>query len=226
MISNFFKGTLLIISTFFLISCESLPVNYSHSQSFRSFEKNNSRAADKRITINLLKVQVDKTGGMYSLENEVSAIAPLYFWKQGCKVVGKNDNPQYFTQINIREREYPQGWQTKKSLAIEVFFWDNRNSLQDPLPDQTLPAASGRIVSIGERSFSSSDTTSRLLYKAIKLAVKELAAYDKAVKKAAANATAAANANAVANDVADAAAKATANAYGKQLSHSPWIEDI
>jgi len=162
-----------------LLSCEALPVNYSSGQSW-SISK--SDETDKtRTTLTILSVQVDKSGGWDSVEKETAALAPLFFWDSGCMVVAAEKEPSYAAQIHIREREYNSGWKTKKSLAVEVRIWEYKD-----IPENTgtffahkLPAATGRIVASGDESFSSSETTGRLLSKAIDKAVKELITYER-----------------------------------------------
>jgi len=154
-----------------MLSCEALPINYSRSQSWLTSDDSTRR------TISLLNVKVDRMGGWDSVEKEIVALAPLYFWNNGCRVIAGEKAPRYAAEIQAREREFSQGWRTRRSLAIEVTI----SSYEDALgvSARKLPLAAGRVIAMGERSFSSSDTTGRLLSKAIEKAVKELAAYEK-----------------------------------------------
>jgi len=165
------------IFTLILFSCEALPVNFSSGQSWLI----SGNEQDKTwTTLTILSVQVDRSGGWDSVEKEASALAPLYFWDSGCRVVSAEKTPSYAARIQIREREYNSGWKTKKSLAVEVRIWkyEDASESSDIFLSQKLPAAVGRVFSNGDGSFSSSETTGRLLSKAIDIAVKELAAYE------------------------------------------------
>ena len=172
---KYFQIMILSIFLSVLYSCEGGPVNYSSGQSWLI-------SSDKSwTTLTILSVQVDRSGGWNSVEKEAAALAPLYFWDRGCKVIPAEDAPSYAAQVQVREREFSVGWKTKKSLAVEVRIWDNKDASINAksVLEQKLPAAVGRIIVIGDKSFSSSRTTSRLLSKAIKKAVKELAVYER-----------------------------------------------
>jgi len=160
-----------------LLSCEALPVNFSSGQSWLIHGNEQGKTW---TTLTILSVQVDRSGGWDSVEKEASALAPLYFWDSGCRVVSAEKAPSYAAQIHIREREYNSGWKTKKSLAVEVRIWkyEDASEGEEIYLSQKLPAAVGRVFTNGDGSFSSSETTGRLLSKAIDMAVKELAAYE------------------------------------------------
>lgn len=173
------QKTVVFLFLSFLLSCEALPVNYSSGQSWLI---SNSVESDKSwTTLTILSVQVDRSGGWDSVEKETAALAPLYFWDRGCRVVEAEIIPSYAAQIQVREREFNIGWKTKKSLAVEVRIWDYKDAPEngESALEQKLPAAVGRIIVTGDKSFSSSRTTGRLLSKAIKKAVKELAVYER-----------------------------------------------
>jgi hypothetical protein len=168
---------ILIVSIFILIllSCEALPVNYSSGQSWFI-------SSDKAwTTVTILSVQVDRSGGWDSVEKETAALAPLYFWDSGCRVVAAEETPAYAAQVQIREREFNVGWKIKKSLAVEVRIWKYEDAAKNGelALARKLPAAVGRIIVTGDKSFSSSGTMGRLLSKAIDKAVKELAVYER-----------------------------------------------
>jgi len=179
------KKYLLKMSVFLflliLLSCEALPVNYSSGQSWLTSPANSNKKDKSWTTLTILSVYVDRTGGWDSVEKETAAIAPLYFWDRGCRIVPVENTPSYAAQIHIRERDFNIGWKTKKSLAVEVHIWeyDDAPKKGDSILEQKLPAAVGRIIVTGNKSFSSSGTTDRLLSKAIKKAVRKLAIYER-----------------------------------------------
>jgi len=160
-----------------LLSCEALPFNYSSSQSWLI---PNDTPGKNRNTINITGVQVDRSGGWDSVEREITALAPLYFWNNGRMVVTE-EKPAYTAEIQAREREFNLGWSSKRSLAVEVRIWadNDTNNNNDLSFEKKLPAAVGRVIVTGEKSFASSETTGRLLSKAIKKAVEELTAYER-----------------------------------------------
>ena len=178
-------GLMIILSIpALLLSCEALPINYSRSQSWlmpgiAHNAQDSGEAHDKSwTTITLLGVQVDRKGGWDSVEREVANLAPLFFWNQGCRVVAGDEQPVYAADVQVREREFYRGWRTKRSLAVEVRIWDFRNA-PAKTQDQKLPLAAGRVIAMGERTLSSSETTGRMLSMAIKKAAKRLSAYER-----------------------------------------------
>jgi hypothetical protein len=173
MIRYSLKGIVLLLLSLIVLSCEALPMNFLKSQSWNIPENVQENTYTPLI---LLGVQVDRTGVWDSIEKETAALAPLYFWKHGCRVVTAADQPVYAAGINLREREFNSGWRIKRSLVLEVRIWDYKDApaLGVSVLEQNLPAAVGRVTALGEMSFSSSDTINRMLSKAIKDAVKQL----------------------------------------------------
>ncbi|MCL2065917.1 MAG: hypothetical protein FWG99_00435 [Treponema sp.] len=180
----------IIFFSFFamlLLSCEGLPINYSRSQSWLLPKAGSEEAQGKTwTTLCILNVSVDRTGGWDSVEKETAGLAPFYFWKRGCRVVSAGEAPVYAAEIQVREREFGLGWRTKRSLAVEVRIWAYGDA---PGPDtapveRKAPLAAGRVTAMGERSFSSSDTTGRLLSRAISKAARKLAVYERSLLNA------------------------------------------
>jgi hypothetical protein len=174
---------ILTVSIFLLIilSCESLPVNNSSGRSWFIPSADFKKPGRAWTALTILSVNVDRSGGWDSIEKETAATAPLYFWDSGCRVVPAEEAPSYAAQIYIREREFSVGWKTKKSLVVEVHIWDFENAPKegDSITDYRLPAAVGRIIVTGGKSFISSKTANRLLPKVIKKAVGKLAVYER-----------------------------------------------
>jgi len=164
-----------------LLSCEALPFNYSVKQSWLidSSASLDSTQEKIRTTMTVLGVQIDRSGVWDSVEREAASLAPLYFWDQGCRVVSAEEKPQYAAYIWIRERDFNQGWKSKKSLSVEVRIWAYEDAPVNGAPEENhkLPDAVGRVVMTGDTSFSSSNTMGKLLSRAITQAVKQLAAY-------------------------------------------------
>jgi hypothetical protein len=170
----FFAAVLL-----FFGACESLPFDYYRSTSWSALEAGNGtgRTMGTLIPVHLAAVSVDRNGGWASVEKEIRGLAPLFFLKQGYRVVSLDERADYTADIRVREREYAWGWRTKRSLAVEVRLWpagDGAPDHQDLGIASRLPLTAGQAISLGNRSFSSSETSGRMLALAIKKAVRPL----------------------------------------------------
>lgn len=177
------KKSIIIFLPLLFLSCSGLAVNYSGSQSWIIRENKHRKT---KPTLAILSVQVDMTGNRDSIEREAAALAPLYFWNRGCKVLPAYEKPEYAASIYVREREISFGWQIKKSLSVEVHIWNFNDApfLGSPVYERKLPAVAGRVISTGEKSFSSSDITGRLLKKTIDIASRKLSAHKRRNKNA------------------------------------------
>ena len=164
------KTVICLFLALFLFSCDSLPINYSSSESWAIPEQNGEEAMQ---TIKLAGVSVDRLGGWDSLEREVAAMAPLYFWNQGYRLA--EQDADYTAYISLREREFAVGWHTRRSLAVEVRIWAGAERPVEELSGK-LPIAVGRVVATGDKSFSSSTTTGKMLSLAISKAAGILSA--------------------------------------------------
>jgi hypothetical protein len=161
----------LFAAVLLLGACDSLPITTYISASWSAPEEGKRPWG----TVYLETVSVDRNGGWASVEKEIRGLAPLLFWERGYRVVSSGEGADYIAGIRAREREYASGWQTKRSLAMEVRLWPAGGpDGQEPETDGSLPLAAGRITSGGNRSFSSSETTGRMLAAAIKKALKPL----------------------------------------------------
>ena len=165
------KMILVVLLPGLLMSCAGLA--YTDNQSWIIRE---NRVKNKRPTLAILAVQVDMTNSRDSIEREVMSLAPLYFWNNRCRVIPLSDNPDYAAKIYVRERDIRRGWKVKKSLTVEVHIWkaENAPNAVTPIHERKLPAAVGRTVAAGEKSFSSSKITEQMLSEAIGTASKKL----------------------------------------------------
>jgi hypothetical protein len=162
-------------------ACESLPFDHYLSNAWSAPEE---AAGVLPVRVRLVSVSVDRTGGWASVEKEIRGLAPLLFFDQGCRLVSSGEEADFCADIRAREREYAAGWQTKRSLALEVRLWpagagepEPQEPAEKTAEEPALPLMAGRVTSLGNRSFSSSETTGRMLALAIKKAVKPLKAY-------------------------------------------------
>ena len=154
-------STMFLSLSLLLVSCYLMPASLSQSWVIPE------RAEQ---TIKLIGVSVDRQGGWDSLEKEVAAVAPLYFLENGYHLVGSDGSADYAAHISLREREFAVGWRTRRSLALEVLIL----ACDSPELSQKLPVAAGKVVTIGDGSFSSSKTTGTMLSRAIKETLKKL----------------------------------------------------
>jgi hypothetical protein len=177
-----FKPVFFAAALLFLGACESLPFNYYLNASWSAPGEDGTR--ETLGTVRLEEVSVDRSGGWASVEKEIRGLAPLFFWERGYRVVSDGEGADYAAGIRAREREYASGWQTRRSLAMEVRLWPaGAPDGREPGIDGPLPLAAGRVTSGGNRSFSSSETTGRMLAMAIKKALRPLEKKARALKK-------------------------------------------
>jgi hypothetical protein len=150
-----------------LLGCESLPPGFYRQKSWASSVLKDRGVQTLRVY--LAAVSVDKSGSWASVEKEVAGLAPLLFLDCGLEAVEDNEDADYTAAIHIREREYTSGWRIRRSLLCEVRFRKNGNA-----GERRAPPAAGRVTFLGEKSFSSSDTTGRMLALAIRKAAARL----------------------------------------------------
>ena len=153
---KFFVFTLLIFG-----SC----VSFDSSES-------SSWAAGKeegRGTIRIISVSVERSGERGALEKEINDLLPLLFSEEAYLVVPSSVRADYAAEVKVREREYPDGWQTKRSLSAELRLWIDDGSCGEP-----FPLSAGRALNNGKQSLASSRTLSAMLRKAVKNAIQGL----------------------------------------------------
>ena len=120
-------------------------------------------------SIRIVSVSAEKSGEWGLLEKEVNDLLPLLFFEEGYVLVSHDGQADIFAEVTVREREYIDGWKTRRSLSAEVRIWDAGD-----FSGQPLPLSAGRALSGGKQSFASSKTLSAMLRKAIKNAVNGL----------------------------------------------------
>ena len=170
---RFFFVFVLVFNLVVLGSCVSFDTSESSSWASGKNEK-------LRGIIRIISVSVEKSGEWGGLEKELNDLTPLLFSEQGYVTVFPDDRevapagarqgfgslPVYSAEVKIREREYPDGWQTRRSLSAELRLWAG-----DDYTCQPLPLSAGRVLNNGKKSFASSKTLSAMLRKAIRNAL-------------------------------------------------------
>ena len=85
-------------------------------------------------TLQLGTIQIDKSAS-YSVEHEVAVLLPLLFMEKQLVFPGGGVEADYIVDVHASERDYPVGWETRKSLSMGVYIRRNK-------PVQVVPAAS------------------------------------------------------------------------------------
>jgi hypothetical protein len=114
------------------------------------------------------KISVDSVGAWGSLEREIAGLLPLLLVEKGY-APGTGGEADRRADVSVIEREYMEGWKTKKSLSVEVRIRS---------PNDALLAA-GRAMVSGDKSFASSNVTNLLVRSALSKALSALEADQK-----------------------------------------------
>jgi hypothetical protein len=157
----------LCAAAFAVLSCGSLPLNYSRSRSWQTPVK-------IRGTLMLTGVRVERNGSRDSIERELEGLAPLVFGKQGYRMAGDREKADYAADIRAYEREYSTDWRIRRSVSVEVRIWDDTGTPPEAdgfFSGRRLPFAAGQVVFTGNNSLSSSETMNRMLVRAVKKAL-------------------------------------------------------
>ena len=137
-------------------ACASFPLDLPENSGWTGTIEN------PRGSVRIASVSAERTGEWSSLEKEISGLLPLLFSEESYRVV--SGNADYSAEVHVREREYADGWRTKRSLSVEIRLWAGDAS-------GPLPLSAGRSVRQGKQSFASSKTLSAMLRAAVKNAV-------------------------------------------------------
>jgi hypothetical protein len=162
---------ILFLGNLGFLSCGS----FSGGKSWSSPE-----TADPARSIRLFNVSVQKSGDWLSVENELTGLAPLIFAEQGYTLFpnaeGEKDGPLWTFAADLRvfEREYTQGWETKRSVSVEIRLWRDQGGNAEAY--QSPPLAAGQFISLGDQTLSSSKHMGAMLTEAVKQALNALKA--------------------------------------------------
>jgi hypothetical protein len=154
-----------VLPVLFFTSCSSLPFLPRKSWSLTALKK-------KGPTVRLENVSVDKPGGWISIEDEMANLTPLLLLERGYLVSADPEKADYAAEVRAWEREYTQGWKTKRSVVMEVRLWPERGPDAEEYRD--TPLAAGRAVRQGKKSLVSSRTGGSMLKQALKRALRAL----------------------------------------------------
>jgi hypothetical protein len=162
----------LCAAAFAVLSCGSLPLDYSRSRSWQAPVKITG-------TLMLTGVRVERNGSRDSIERELEGLAPLVFGEQGYRMTGDREKADYTADIRAYEREYSTDWRIRRSISVEVRIWDDAGTPAEAdgfFSGRRLPLAAGQVVFTGSNSLSSSETMNRMLVLAV---TKALGALDR-----------------------------------------------
>ena len=118
-------------------------------------------------SVRIISVSAERSGEWGALEKEARDLLPLLFSEESYRVVSHSAGADYSADIKLREREYADGWRTKRSLSVEVRLW--KGDVIEP-----LPLSAGRSLIQGKQSLASSRTLSYMLRKAVRNAIRGL----------------------------------------------------
>ncbi|AEJ19208.1 hypothetical protein [Gracilinema caldarium] len=115
------------------------------------------------VSIEIGNISVDKALGAGSVQAELERIAKLIILEYGYQVAGEGQPAQYRLELQAVEREYLDGWQSRRSIAIDGWLWERKDSTVL----SQRPLAVGRALSVSGKSLSSSRDLEMLLRKAL-----------------------------------------------------------
>lgn len=165
----------LIVLCIFLtgVSCETSGMYYKKSQawSLQNAKKKGSKAKAK--TLKAGTITADKPGAALSIEKEISQILPLLFLERGY-IFTNDSNADYIVDVCATEREYFVGWETKKSVTMEVLVWPNDHVNDEDEAVVETPLAAGRIIAQGSQGLSSSHNLNHILRRSVSKAVAQV----------------------------------------------------
>ncbi|GMO25533.1 MAG: hypothetical protein Ta2B_05150 [Termitinemataceae bacterium] len=167
-----FNKRVTLISIFILLLCMSCTTSGMYYKSSDSWSRLNSNIQIKKIKLGTIKA--DKSGGSLTIEREISQLLPLLFLEQNFVFTNNSLEADYIVDVHATEREYFVGWETKKSVTMEVLFWANDHLTKDMQQDDgntqadiETPLIAGRIVAQGSQGLASSNNLQDILRRSI-----------------------------------------------------------
>jgi hypothetical protein len=156
-------------------SCSTIGIS---SKATKGWVSGNEFESVKKLSIGT--INVDKAGGGWSIEREISEVLPLIFLEQGYVFLKPEEEVDYIVDVYAAERDYYVGWNTEKSITTEVSF--RLPEEKTPIKVET-PFAAGRTVAQGTLGLSSSKNVESLLRSSAKKLIKYINKFNKAKKK-------------------------------------------
>jgi hypothetical protein len=152
------------------LSCKTSGMYYKTSNAWSiqdTFDSNNKIKLPTKIKLGIVKA--DKTGGALTLEREISALLPLLFLEHNYIFTNNSIEAAYIVDVSATEREFFVGWNTKKSITMEVLFWSPEHISESDKKTGALetPLIAGRIVAQGTQGLASSNNLQDILRRSI-----------------------------------------------------------
>jgi hypothetical protein len=139
-------------------------ISFTACASFDTWNRDVSDAVTARVFVK--EVSVYKTGGMASVEEELRAFTPVFLMKNRLLAVNDAESADLIAEIQAHEREYRNGWDTKRSISLMVSFFDTGGR---------LVAASHATADTG--TLSDAEKLKRVFKKTMRLTARKSAAY-------------------------------------------------
>jgi hypothetical protein len=164
----------MIFACAFLASCATTGISSKTSASWACGTRVNG-------TLKLGRIQVDK-GAAYAVEREIAVLLPLLCMENSYVFPEDSGEAEYVVDIHASERTYESGWQTKKSLSMEVYISKNKNSdtaagiggAAGGGAALVTPDVAARVLADGRLGFSSSKNLEHLLRMCVQQALARL----------------------------------------------------
>ena len=143
-------------------SCSSFPVDIPTNTAWATKDMERARG-----TIRIISVSVERSGEWGSLEKEIRELLPLLFYEESYLVVSPSARADFTGEVVVREREYADGWRTRRSLSAELRLWAGEEF-------EPLPLSIGRSLIQGRQSLGSSKTLTNILRRVVRNAARGL----------------------------------------------------
>lgn len=141
-----------------LSSCSSIPWTSS-----TAWDRGKTEEAPQGPAIAVGTILVDKTLGALSVQAELARLAELLILEYGYQAAPEGTPARYRLELQAVEREYVQGWQNRRSIAVDAWLYD----LAEGATHHNRPLAIGRAVAVGTKSLASSRDLEGMLRKAL-----------------------------------------------------------
>ncbi|GHV22071.1 hypothetical protein FACS189494_08370 [Spirochaetia bacterium] len=151
-----------LVSLSVFVSCGTLTMHY---KTIETWSMNGD--AENYKTIKLGIIAADKPGGSFSIENEIAKILPLVFLENGYVLVNNDSDSDYVVDVYAIERDYFEGWESKKSVSMEVLVWQRNisGSMNVGTNKAEIPVAAGKVIAQGSQGLSVSNNLNNILRK-------------------------------------------------------------
>ncbi|MDR2865525.1 MAG: hypothetical protein LBV68_07955 [Spirochaetaceae bacterium] len=172
--------------------CPACSTSGISSKQTKTWISGDNFSAAKKLALG--KIDIDKIGGGWSVEREIAGILPLIFLEHDYVFLQEGEHADYLVDVYAVERDYYDGWKSKKSIAIEVVFGllpgateetavsSSAQELTGNDPDVKnateirlkTPFAAGRTIAEGSLGLSSSKNLEALLRLSVEKLVKSI----------------------------------------------------